>query len=293
MSFFKDNDMVMTKTALERAYKTKTAKQIAEEKKVHVKKIHELLKKYEIPKPIRDINGQAIDTNFVQILYNLGYSIPVIAKDINATYNSISNIIKCSYEGVDKDTLERLYKIEKKGYKEIGEILGVSETTAWRWVKRFKIERTFNPPKKEFNELYKTMTTPKLAKHYKVSEDKIKEMIYKYDSKLSSRIRTNKYTKEHIEALYKQTTDMKELSKILGVCEFSVYRILRRFNVISARKRTFEKYLETEVDKERVYSLYKELIVKYKTDSVIKEISERFKVSKAEVRRCLKNIGKI
>jgi|LauGreDrversion4_2_1035121.scaffolds.fasta_scaffold164800_2 transposase len=288
MSFFKDNDMVMTKTALERAYKTKTAKQIAEERKVHVKKIHELLKKYEIPKPVRDIKGQAIDTNFVQVLYKAGYSIPIIAKDLNATYNSISNIIKGSYENVDKDTLEKLYNIERKGYKEIGEILGVSETTAWRWVKRFKIERTFNPPKEEFINLYKTTTTPKLAKHYNVSEDKIKEIIHKYECKLSSRIRTNKYTKEQIEGLYKQTTDLKELSKILGVCEFSVYRILRRFNVISSRKKTFEKYLETDVEKERVYSLYKELSVKYKTEWVVTEISEKFKVSKAEVKRCLK-----
>jgi thymidylate kinase len=72
------------------------------------------------------------------------------------------------------------------------------------------------------------------------------------------------------------------------VCEFSVYRILRRFNVISSRKKTFEKYLETDVEKERVYSLYKELSVKYKTEWVVTEISEKFKVSKAEVKRCLK-----
>lgn len=285
--------MVITKTALEREYKTKTAKQIALDRKVNVKKIHELLKKYEIPKPIRDIKGQAIDTNFVHILYKAGYSISVIAKDLNATYNSISNIIKSSYEGVDKETLDKLYNIEKKGYKEIGEILGVSETTAWRWVKRFKIERTFNPPKKEFIELYRTMTTPKLARHYQVSEEKIKEIIERYDCKLNSRIRTNKYTKEQIENLYNQTPNLKELSKILGVCEFSVWRILRRFEIKYSRKKTFEKYLETDIEKEKVYQLYKELKEKYKKEWVLKEISERFKVSRAEVLRCLKSMGTI
>lgn len=285
--------MVITKTALEREYKTKTAKQIALDRKVNVKKIHELLKKYEIPKPIRDIKGQAIDTNFVHILYKAGYSISIIAKDLNATYNSISNIIKSSYEGVDKETLDKLYNIEKKGYKEIGEILGVSETTAWRWVKRFKIERTFNPPKKEFIELYRTMTTPKLARHYQVSEEKIKEIIERYDCKLNSRIRTNKYTKEQIENLYNQTPNLKELSKILGVCEFSVWRILRRFEIKYSRKKTFEKYLETDIEKEKVYHLYKELKEKYKKEWVLKEISERFKVSRAEVLRCLKSMGTI
>ena len=281
----------MNKITLERAYKTKTAKQIAREYKIDVKKIYSLLKEYEIPKPIRDIKGHAIDTNFVHILHKAGYSISTIAKDLNATYNSISNILKGSYENVDKETLERLYNIERKGYKEIGAILGASETTAWRWVKRFKIERSFNPPKEEFNELYRTMTTPKLAKHYNVSEDIIKDTIHKYDSKLSSRLRTSKYTKEQIEGLYKQTTDIKELSVILGVCEYSVLRILRRYGVAYPRKRTFEKYLETDVDKERVYNLYKELNIKYKSSWVVTEISERFKVSKAEVRRCLKTMG--
>ena len=279
----------MNKTALERAYKTKTAKQIAQERNIHVKTIHLLLKKYNIPKPIRDINGQAIDTKFVQILHKAGYSINVIAKDLNATYNSISNILKSSYEGVDVKTLEQLYCIEKKGYKEIGKILGVSETTAWRWVKRFKLQRTFNPPKEEFNQLYITMTSPELAKHYNVSEDIIKDTIYKYDSKLNTKIRTSKYTKEQIENIYKQTTDIKELSKILGVCEYSVWRILRRYGVAYPRKKTFEKYLETDIEKQNVYELYKELNVKYKKEWVIKEISERFKVSKAEVKRCLKN----
>jgi len=70
-----------------------------------------------------------------------------------------------------------------------------------------------------------------------------------------------------------------------------VLRILRRYGVAYPRKRTFEKYLETDVDKERVYNLYKELNLKYKSSWVVTEISERFKVSKAEVRRCLKTMG--
>lgn len=283
----------MSKTALEREYKTKTAKQIAKEKKIDVKKIYELLKKYEIPKPIRDIKGHAIDISFVNTLYKAGYSISIIAKDLNATYNSISNILKTSYNGVDRKTLEKLYCIEKKGYIEIGKILGVSETTAWRWVKRFKLQRTFNPPKEEFNKLYKTMTIPKLAKHYNVSEDTIKDTIYRYDSKLSTKTRSCKYTKEQIENLYKNNPNIKELSKILGVCEYSVWRILRRFEVGYPRKKTFEKHLETDIEKQRVYDLYKELNVKYKKEWVLKEISERFEVSKAEIKRCLKTIGNI
>ena len=93
--------------------------------------------------------------------------------------------------------------------------------------------------------------------------------------------------------LYNQTPNLKELSKILGVCEFSVWRILRRFEIKYSRKKTFEKYLETDIEKEKVYQLYKELKEKYKKEWVLKEISERFKVSRAEVLRCLKSMGTI
>jgi len=286
--------MELEKKELESLYKEKTAKQIALEKNLTEKTVRDLLKHYEISKPLRNRYGEAVDKSFALVLYKTGYTISEIAKELDSSYNIISNIVKSEYKSANKATLERLFCKERKNYKEIGEILGISETTVWRWIRRFKLVRSFKPSRTEFNLLYKTMSIRKLSKHYNVSLEQIKQTIKKYNSKLNPKVRTLKYTKKQIENLYRKTPNISDLSKILGVCEYSVCRILRNFDIEYPHKvRRAEKYIETDVERERVYTLYRELIPKYKAIWVKRDIAEILGVSVAEVTRCLKTIGNI
>lgn len=286
--------MKLTKTLLERLYKTHTAKDIALKFKVSPRVISRYLRQFQIPKAPRTLKGEIADVDFIKTLGLAGYKNTEIAEDLGVSYDLVLRTNRKAYPKLDKDKLEQLFCVERKGYAEISEILGVCQTTVWRSLKRYNLIRTFNPPKEEFIQAYLKYTRPQLAKMYKVSIETIKETIEKYEIKKLYRPREKKYSKEYIEGLFMKHTTL-EMAKILNVCEYSVLRMLRGHGLIESRKPKAKEYKQLlSFEKKPVYEMFLKLNEKFKKEWCIKEVAKHYEVTIVEVRRCIKEMtGKI
>ena len=279
--------MTLTKQRLEALYKKYTAKQIASKLDINVRTVYSALKLHNIPKAVRNFKGVAVEPSFLKALSDAGYTHQEIASDHDISYEKVLSSTRGSCK-ILKEKLEHLYCVEKKGYTEIAQELGISPTSVWRYLKRYKLTRVFNPDKEEFTKNYIAMNIPALCEHYNESLDIIRDTIAKFELKRLTRPRKKKYSKEYITSLFKtHKYNFKEMQNILGLCEYSVKRLLRQHGLIPSLKDRSILCLPAYF-KKPAYDMFLKFNEKYKAEWAKKEVAKYYNVPIAEIERCIK-----
>ena len=179
---------------------------------------------------------------------------------------------------INKEDLIRLYCEERMSFTDLAKYFNSSQTTIYRMLRKYKIQRFFEPEREEFLRLYqdKTKTSANVLKEmallYGVSTYQIKLAYQRLENRRKRTAIKIKYTKEQLEALYKQH-GIKGLSIQIGISEQNVKRVLLKNGIHIEKKKTV-----LDLDINLVSHLYKTRHLEWKAKYVIEEIAEELKV---------------
>jgi transposase-like protein len=179
---------------------------------------------------------------------------------------------------INKEELIRLYCEERMSFNDLAKYFNSSQTTIYRMLRKYKIQRFFEPEKEEFLRLYqdKTKTSANVLKemayHYGVSTYQIRLAYQRLENKRKRTAIKIKYTKEQLEALYKEH-GIKGLSIQIGISEQNIKRALIKNGIYVEKQK---KVLD--LDKDHVSHLYKTRHLEWKAKYVIEEIAQELNV---------------
>lgn len=246
-----------------------------------------------------DIHRLLLEYNLISNPYNVSkeqaskeyetLSVDQIARKHHIEPINVS--VKLKEYGLIKDVnieqLRTLYCDERKTIKEILSILETSETTLWRLIKKHKLQRPFNPDRKEFFKLWNNNTKTVgeniklMADYYKVSVNAIRLTAKKLNiSKKTTPIKI-KYTSDDLQKLLNKH-GLFGLSVILQMTVPNVKRALRRYDIM------IKKTPVKEPDIEAITHLYQTKHLHLKKQYSILEIAKELNMKPTPLQKLIK-----
>ena len=253
----------------------------------------------------------------VDLIQRQKLSIPLAAKELNCSYNSLREYVKrnnieqpkdsiksstSAIEVEDSDTVQEMLN-DKKTFKQIAETLGCTESSVANFVKKHNLTvRRYNslPDEKTLRHLYcdKLLRLSDIANMYGVSSSRVADALKKYriSRTAEEEMQFKNKTAERISASINDRTLSKlhlpplaELHK--EVCDVGITKISSKYNITLERLRsmlTENGYdipnMLSPIDKDRLQELLDDGLT-------FKEMSKVLKKSEVTISKYVKQYG--